>query len=102
LKFFRFENGEEIGNSEVCLMSRKPRKCRICKKRPVWIGGDVKNPGPFCKQCYHKKASPDREAARRGAAPQRETHLIDEASIPEHLLMDPDFYYWHFVRDVDD
>jgi hypothetical protein len=35
-------------------MSRKPRKCRICKKRPVWTGGDVKNPGPVCKQCYHK------------------------------------------------
>ena len=33
---------------------RKPRKCRICKKNPVWRGGDVKNPGPFCKKCYHK------------------------------------------------
>ena len=34
---------------------RKTRKCHICKKRPVWRGGDVKNPGPFCKKCYHKK-----------------------------------------------
>jgi hypothetical protein len=33
---------------------RKPRKCRICKKSPVWRGGDVKNPGPYCKRCYHK------------------------------------------------
>jgi hypothetical protein len=33
---------------------RKVRKCRICKKRPVWRGGDVKNPGPYCKRCYHK------------------------------------------------
>ncbi len=33
---------------------RKLRKCRICKKSPVWRGGDVKNPGPYCKKCYHK------------------------------------------------
>jgi hypothetical protein len=33
---------------------RRVRKCRICKKRPVWRGGDVKNPGPYCKKCYHK------------------------------------------------
>jgi hypothetical protein len=46
-------------------MSRKnkPRKCRICKKRPVWRGGDVKNPGPVCKKCYHKHVWPDRRAA---------------------------------------
>jgi hypothetical protein len=83
-------------------MSRKPRKCRICKKRPVWTGGDVKNPGPVCKQCYHKKVWPDREAARKGLPAERETYRLEEDSIPEHLLMDPDFYYWHFVRDFDD
>jgi hypothetical protein len=83
-------------------MSRKPRKCRICKKRPVWIGGDVKNPGPVCKQCYHKKVWPEREAARKGLPAERETYRLEEDSIPEHLLMDPDFYYWHFVRDFDD
>ena len=44
---------------------RKQRKCRICKKRPVWRGGDVANPGPFCKKCYHKRIWPEREAARR-------------------------------------
>lgn len=33
---------------------RKVRKCRICKNSPVWRGGDVKDPGPFCKRCYHK------------------------------------------------
>jgi hypothetical protein len=33
---------------------RKRRKCRLCKKSPVWRGGDVKNPGPYCKKCYHK------------------------------------------------
>ena len=44
---------------------RKPRKCRICKKNPVWRGGDVKDPGPFCKRCYHKHVSPGRQAGRR-------------------------------------
>ena len=43
---------------------RKLRKCRICKKNPVWRGGDVKNPGPFCKKCYHKKVWSQRPGAR--------------------------------------
>ena len=43
---------------------RKPRKCRICKKSPVWRGGDVKDPGPFCKKCYHKKIWVNRPGAR--------------------------------------
>jgi hypothetical protein len=42
---------------------KKPRKCRICKKRPVWRGGDVKAPGSVCKQCYHKHVWPERRAA---------------------------------------
>jgi len=79
-------------------MSRKPRKCRICRKRPVWKGGDVKNPGPFCKRCYHKKVWPEREAARKN----RRAEPPIEQPIPDHLMMDPDYYYWHFVRDVDD
>jgi hypothetical protein len=37
-------------------MARYKRKlCRMCKERPVWRGGDVKDPGPFCKTCYHRK-----------------------------------------------
>jgi hypothetical protein len=43
---------------------RKLRKCRICKKNPVWRGGDVKNPGPFCKKCYHKKVWSQRPGRR--------------------------------------
>lgn len=43
---------------------RKLRKCRICKKNPVWRGGDVKDPGPFCKKCYHKKVWIHRSGAR--------------------------------------
>lgn len=37
-------------------MGKRVRKCRICKKNPIWQGGDVKNPGPVCKRCYHKRA----------------------------------------------
>ena len=44
---------------------RKERLCRICKKRPVWIGGDVKNPGRVCKKCYHAHVWPER-MVRRG------------------------------------
>jgi hypothetical protein len=53
------------------MKKRKPRKCRICKKRPVWIGGDVKNPGPVCKRCYHKNVWPERMSRRKqkGAGP---------------------------------
>ena len=43
---------------------RKPRLCRICKKRPVWIGGDVKDPGPVCKRCYHAHVWPERQRRR--------------------------------------
>ena len=43
---------------------RKLRKCRICKKSPVWRGGDVKNPGPYCKKCYHKHVWINRPGAR--------------------------------------
>jgi hypothetical protein len=60
---------------------RKQRKCRICKKHPVWQGGDVKNPGPFCKQCYHKRVWPDRMAARRNQ-PQLEAESIPEEFWP--------------------
>jgi hypothetical protein len=44
---------------------RKPRRCRICKKRPIWTGGDVKDPGPVCKQCYHKHIWQARKATSR-------------------------------------
>ena len=44
---------------------RKERLCRICKKRPVWVGGDVKNPGSVCKKCYHAHVWPDRMAPPR-------------------------------------
>jgi hypothetical protein len=37
-------------------MARKRQKsCRACKKRPVWRGGDVKDPGLYCKRCYGRK-----------------------------------------------
>jgi hypothetical protein len=47
-------------------MGRKRiRKCRICKKSPVWRGGDVKNPGPYCKRCYHKHVWSGGSGSRR-------------------------------------
>jgi hypothetical protein len=61
---------------------REHRRCRICKKRPVWRGGDVKNPGPYCKKCYHKRIWPDRIAARR-EKPRQEL-----APIPEEFWVD--------------
>ena len=48
---------------------RKQRLCHICKKRPIWIGGDVKNPGPVCKRCYHERVWPER--LKRGGQEQR-------------------------------
>jgi hypothetical protein len=38
----------------------------------VWRGGDVKDPGPFCKQCYHKNVSPGRNPRRREASVEPE------------------------------
>jgi hypothetical protein len=46
-------------------MKHKQRLCRICKTRPIWIQGDVKDPGPVCKRCYHKHVWPKRKAAAR-------------------------------------
>jgi hypothetical protein len=60
------------------MKKRKPRKCRICKKRPVWIGGDVKNPGRVCKRCYHKHVWPDRTTRRRNETPGARRTPIDD------------------------
>jgi hypothetical protein len=50
-------------------MARKSQKrCRACKKRPVWRGGDVKDPGPYCKRCYHKRVWPAKRAALQKTA----------------------------------
>jgi hypothetical protein len=63
------------------MRKRKPRKCRICKKRPVWIGGDVKDPGPFCKRCYHKHRSPGR-SRRREELPDLDLPFLTEYEEP--------------------
>jgi hypothetical protein len=44
---------------------RNQRLCRICKKSPVWRGGDVKDPGQVCKKCYHKHVWAGRPAVRK-------------------------------------
>ncbi len=61
---------------------RKPRKCRICRKRPVWIGGDVKNPGPVCKRCYHKRVWPERMSRRKMGADGGNSISIDDFDDP--------------------
>src|SRR3954447_16890052 len=47
--------GGQVAHPGRSVMSRrKQRLCRSCKKSPVWRGGDVKDPGPYCKRCYHQ------------------------------------------------
>jgi hypothetical protein len=85
------------------MKKRKPRKCRICKKSPVWTGGDVKNPGPVCKKCYHKHVW-------RGGKSSRDEELAEPAVLEPSLdpppypwCYDPDYYYVHvWYRDDDD
>ena len=66
---------------------RKQRLCRICKKRPVWIGGDVKNPGRVCKKCYHAHVWPERMARRgqkvQGADTPEERGAVNRKQLSE-------------------
>ena len=57
---------------------RRQRRCRICKKRPVWTGGDVKNPGPVCKRCYHRHVWPERMERQNQGARGAEIPEADE------------------------
>ena len=62
---------------------RKQRRCRICRKRPVWKGGDVKNPEGTCKRCYHSHVWPERQSRRsqgvRGSdSPDHTFELVSE------------------------
>jgi hypothetical protein len=77
-------------------VGRKPRKCRICKKRPVWKGGDVKSPGPFCKKCYHKKVWPNRMASRQIPPDEIGNPWADDSDEFYHPSMDPD-YDWRSI-----
>lgn len=68
---------------------RKERLCRICKKRPVWIGGDVKNPGPVCKKCYHAHVWPERQRRRgqivQGAATPEQKKVVKQQEPSDEL-----------------
>jgi hypothetical protein len=89
------------------MRKRKPRKCRICKKKPVWVGGDVKDPGPYCKRCYHKHRSPGRNrrrdeppvryvpfSAKRDEPPLEDYGVpFDENGLPLAWSSDEN-YYW--------
>jgi len=59
---------------------RKPRKCRICRKRPPW--GSKKCPAGVCKRCYHKHVWTERPGARkqdRAGGDKPDRPLIDES-----------------------
>jgi hypothetical protein len=58
---------------------RRPRRCRICKKRPAWNGKNC--PPGICKRCYHRHIWPERPAAReqrRASADEFDTFSADE------------------------
>jgi len=70
---------------------KKQRRCRICKKRPVWTRGDVKNPGRVCKRCYHKHVWPERQARgkrSKSADPGIDTEFQLSDMIDVHLWCD--------------
>ena len=56
-------------------MMARPRRCRICRKRPPWRYKHC-TPG-VCKRCYHAEVWPDRPAARE----QRRTERAAAGSI---------------------
>ncbi len=74
---------------------RKPRKCRICKKSPVWRGGDVKNPGPYCKRCYHKHVWSGRKVSQRRAKSDRNAEAMESPPIaPSYDWLEIEMAYW--------
>ena len=78
------------------MKKKKQRRCRICKKRPVWTHGDVKDPGPVCKRCYHKHVWPDRKVAGRTTAADPGDDFAFRPSYTETIPFD-----WLFDRDDD-
>lgn len=95
-----------------CVMARKKQKwCRICKKKPVWRGGDVKDPGPFCKKCYHKKIWQPRSSSKAEAGtPSFEPNydhcpqcgvaadVLGGGTCPSCAFEFTNALYWWFVR----
>jgi len=49
-------------DSTIVAGKRRPRRCRICRRRPPWT--DKNCPSGVCKRCYHKHVWPDRPDAR--------------------------------------
>jgi hypothetical protein len=90
---------------------KKPKKCRICRKSPVWRGGDVKDPGPFCKKCYHKNIWSPPTKAKDKASPQEpepdydhcpecgaEADVLGGGACPECRFEFNNALYWWFAR----
>jgi hypothetical protein len=94
------------------MMARKKQKlCRACKKRPVWRGGDVKDPGPYCKKCYHKHVwpanrSPGQKTAETPADPDYdhcpecglEADVCSGGTCPNCRFEFINALYWWFAR----
>ena len=66
------------------MAKKRIRKCQICRKNPVWRGGDVKNPGPYCKRCYHEHVWVDRPSERKRRREMKPQ--IEQGHSPEELL----------------
>jgi hypothetical protein len=93
-------------------MARKRQKlCRACKTRPVWRGGDVKNPGPYCKRCYHKHVwsanrSPGQKTTELPSDPDCEhcpecgfaADVCGGGTCPNCRFEFSNALYWWFVR----
>ncbi len=67
-------------------MGKKVQKCSVCKRNPVWQGGDVKNPGPVCKRCYHKGAGFTGGGTRHAD------------KVPDFPSLDLDDYSWTDIK----
>jgi hypothetical protein len=93
------------------MAKKKPKKCRACKKNPVWRGGDVKDPGPYCKKCYHKlsrrpESSPKAKTHEPSGDPDYEhcpecgvaADVLGGGPCPSCMFEFTNALYWWFVR----
>lgn len=84
----------------VQTMSRKLKKCRICRKRPIWQYRN--SPGDVCKRCYHRHVWEGRASARKGGHSANETEDIDslvEALSDAYGISRDDAFYLLFIQD---
>ena len=61
------------------MSASRQRRCRICRTRPVWIGGDVKDAQGTCKRCYHQFVWTDRPQAKRAGTSRKTPETAPES-----------------------